>query len=89
MDSTHKTSQTIYEIKVQGELDRSWEVYFKGFAVAPGSFDEQTSPITTLVGPVIDQSALRGLLCMLWDLNLILISVLRIEPDLVQEKRND
>jgi len=83
MASTHKTSQAIYEIKVQGELDQSWEVYFKGLAVTPGSSGEQASPITTLVGPVIDQSALRGLLCKLWDLNLTLISVRRLEPDFV------
>jgi hypothetical protein len=78
MASTHKTSQAIYEIKVQGELDQSWEVYFKGLAVTPGSSGRQASPITTLVGPVIDQSALRGLLCKLWDLNLTLISVRRL-----------
>jgi hypothetical protein len=83
MASTHKTSQAIYEIKVQGELDQSWEVYFKGLAVTPGSSGGQASPITTLVGPVIDQSALRGLLCKLWDLNLTLISVRRLEPDFV------
>jgi hypothetical protein len=83
MASTHKTSQAIYEIKVQGELDQSWEVYFKGFAVTSGSSGEQVSSITTLVGPVIDQSALRGLLCKLWDLNLTLISVRRLEPDFV------
>jgi hypothetical protein len=83
MASTHKTSQAIYEIKVQGELDQSWEVYFKGFAVTSGSSGEQASSITTLVGPVIDQSALRGLLCKLWDLNLTLISVCRLEPDFV------
>lgn len=83
MDSTYKPSQTIYEIKVQGQLDRSWEVYFKGLAVTPGPLGEQAPPTTTLVGPVIDQSALRGLLCKLWDLNLTLISVRRLEPDLV------
>jgi hypothetical protein len=73
--------RAIYEIRVQGELDRSWEAYFNGLAIT--STHTAESPTTTLVGPVIDQAALRGLLCMLWDLNMTLISVRRLEPDLV------
>mgnify|MGYP001826307122 FL=1 len=34
---------------------------------------------TTLAGAVADQAALRGLLCRLWDLNLTVVSVQRIE----------
>jgi hypothetical protein len=34
--------------------------------------------ITTLTGAVADQSALRGILTRLWDLNLDLISVNRV-----------
>jgi hypothetical protein len=49
------------------------------------------SPSTTLTGPVADQAALRGLLCALWDLNLTLISVARIEtggkPEAVKPAR--
>ena len=37
--------------------------------------------ITTLTGPVADQAALRGILTKVWDLNLTLISVTRIERD--------
>ncbi|MBN2550881.1 MAG: hypothetical protein JXB15_17085 [Anaerolineales bacterium] len=82
MKSTHKPSQTVYEIKVQGELDQSWETFFKGLAVRPGHPEGQAAPTTILVGPMTDQSALRGLLCKLWDLNLTLISVRRLEEDL-------
>jgi len=37
------------------------------------------SPIVILTGPVADQAALRGLLARIWDLNLTLISVTRVE----------
>jgi len=37
--------------------------------------------MTTLTGTVEDQSALRGILNQLWDLNLTLISVRRFSGD--------
>ena len=70
--------RAIYEIQVQGELDRDWEAWFSGLAVTLARTGEQL-PTTTLIGPVADQAALRGLLCRLWDLNLSLISVRRID----------
>ena len=78
MDSTHKHSETFFEIKIEGELDRSWETLFKGFTVTVGQSGGQASFTTTLVGSVVDQAALRGLLCKLWDLNLTLISIRRL-----------
>jgi hypothetical protein len=36
-------------------------------------------PTTTLLGTVVDQAALRGVLCQLWDLKLVLISVARVD----------
>jgi hypothetical protein len=79
MYPTHRHSPTIYEIQVQGQLDPSWETYFNGLAITLAHTGE--SPRTTLIGPVADQPALRGMLCKLWDLNLTLISVRRIEVD--------
>jgi hypothetical protein len=35
--------------------------------------------VTTLTGTIVDQAALRGILVKLWDLNLTLISVTRVE----------
>jgi len=89
MNSIHKHSRPIYEIIVQGELDRSWETFLEDLAVTPGRTGERSLPTTTLVGPVTDQAALRGLLCKLWDLNQTLISVRRLEVDLTEEERND
>ncbi len=65
--------QTLYQIKVQGKLDERWSEWFSGLAVAVEN-GIGNPPVTTLVGS-IDQAALRGILCKLWDLNLTLISV--------------
>jgi len=62
----------VYQIKMQGRLDESWSGWFDGMTVA------SDSDTTTLTGAVADQSALRGILNKLWDLNLALISVTRI-----------
>jgi hypothetical protein len=63
---------TAYQIKVQGTLDEGWVSWFSGMTLA---FESDT---TTLAGAVADQSALRGILNKLWDLNLVLISVNRL-----------
>lgn len=79
--------QVVYQIRVQGKLDERWSEWFSGLAVAVEN-GIGNPPVTTLVGP-IDQAALRGILCKLWDLNLILISVRRIEADGKREGGND
>ncbi len=63
---------TVYQIKMLGKLDESWSGWFSGMAIT------LDGDITTLTGGVADQSALRGILTRLWDLNLALISVTRI-----------
>ena len=66
-----------YQIKVEGKLDEGWSEWFSDMTV---TFESGGSaPITTPTGPVADQSALRGILSKIWDLNLTLISVTRIE----------
>ena len=81
------SSRIVYEIQVQGELDEDWQQWFNGLTVTLTRASEQP-PTTTLTGPVTDQAALRGMLCKLWDLNLTLISVRRIEAD-TQEEETD
>jgi hypothetical protein len=66
-------TQPIYQIKMRGELDESWSAWFSNMTI---TFDDGT---TTLTGAVADQSALRGILTKLWDLNLALISVAQID----------
>jgi hypothetical protein len=73
MDPRYETKQTVYQIMVEGQLDKSWSGWFSGMTV---SFQDGVS---TMTGPITDQSALRGVLSRIWDLNLTLISVVRLE----------
>jgi len=80
MGPEQDSDRAVYQIKVQGHLDPSWEDWFNGMTVA--SEDEgNDTPSCTLTGPIADQSALRGMLSKIWDLNMTLISVIRIRDD--------
>ncbi len=72
MNKDQNDQPTVYQIKVLGKLDESWSGWLDGMTVTS---DGDT---TTLTGAIADQSALRGILTRLWDLNLALISVHRI-----------
>lgn len=76
MSGDRKFSQ-VYHIKVQGRLDKRWSDWFSGLAVEVQG-EIGNPPITTLTGP-LDQAGLRGVLSKIWDLNLALVSVVRIE----------
>ena len=73
MIQKHK-SGTIYQIRVEGRLDRRWSDWFDGFTISYPSDNE-----TLLRGRVIDQAALHGLLMKIRDLGLSLLSVKRVE----------
>lgn len=79
-----------YTILVEGRLSKSWSEWFSGMEV---TFEGQNDaiPITKLAGVLTDQVALRGILIRIWDLNLTVVSVERIEetPERVERKRND
>ncbi|MGC9347344.1 MAG: hypothetical protein ACP5JG_04320 [Anaerolineae bacterium] len=60
-----------YEIKVEGVLDPEWSSWFDSLSLVRESGD----PTLTTLSGVFDQSALRGVLNRIWDLNLTLISV--------------
>jgi len=62
----------VYEIRVHGILDIRWTDWFDGLSIVP-----QANGETLLVGPVVDQSALHGILDAIHGLNLPLISVQR------------
>ena len=77
-----------YEIRIRGELDGHWSTWFNGLTITLTYTSDDRSPITTLIGPVVDQAALRGILCKLWDLNLALISVRLIDVDSKEGEEN-
>jgi hypothetical protein len=64
----------IYQIILEGHLSRQWSDWFEGFTI---TLDERGQ--TILVGPVIDQPALHGLLKKIRDLGIPLISVNRLD----------
>lgn len=66
----------IYAISLQGNLNESWSEWWNGGHLAVAHDGE--GPTTTLIGPVADQAALRGLVNKLWDLNLVILSVVRV-----------
>jgi len=66
-----------YEIRVGGVLSDHWSDWLGGMTLTVTRTGEGDT-VTTLTGVVPDQSALRGILSKLWDLNLTLISVSRI-----------
>ena len=65
----------IYEFRLKGHLDDRWSEWFGGLAV-----QRQEDGTTVLVGPVVDQAALHGVLNGIRDLGLTIISVQRVSP---------
>jgi hypothetical protein len=72
MSQTDAPEKSVYQIKVQGQLDEHWSAWLNGMTLI---FEDEA---TILTGAIADQSALRGILTKLWDLNLELISVTQI-----------
>jgi hypothetical protein len=65
----------IYQIVLQGHLSSQWSDWFDGFTITPDEHGQ-----TILVGPVIDQAALYGVLKKIRDLGIPLISINRLDP---------
>ena len=61
---------TVYEIRVEGQLDPCWSEWLDGMTITPLEDGN-----TLLSGPVADQAALHGLLNRICDMNLKLICV--------------
>jgi hypothetical protein len=72
--SAWKTTEYVYEIVIEGELSAHWQNWFEGLSLqaCPGGR-------TLLTGTIPDQSALQGIINRVFDLNLPLIAIRRIE----------
>ena len=62
-----------YRIRVRGHLHDRWSEWFGGLAI---HLTEDGT--TVLVGPVVDQAALHGVIIRIRDLGLPLLSVSRV-----------
>ena len=81
MSDTHAATDDhdrpeIYEIRLKGHLEARWADRFGGMTLTLTENGE-----TLLIGPVIDQAALHGLLRRVRDLGMPLISVILVQPD--------
>jgi hypothetical protein len=65
-----------YQIRLQGHLDARWSDLFDGLTLT-----REGDGTTLLEGPVVDQSALHGLLQRVRDTGLPLVSVTPVKPD--------
>lgn len=63
-----------YEIRVEGHLDPRFQAWFDGLRLV-----HETDGTTSLVGDVVDQAALHGLLHALRDLGVPLVSIRPLE----------
>jgi hypothetical protein len=64
-----------YEIRVKGVLGSGWSAWFDGLRVTSDEAGQ-----TVIAGPVVDQTALHGLLAKVRDLGLELLEVRRTGP---------
>ena len=65
----------VYQIRIEGHLGPKWTAWFGGVTIT-----REDDGDTLLTGPVEDQAALHGLLRKSRDLEMPLISAVRVEP---------
>ena len=68
-----------YQIKVPGELDKSWSGWAGGMMITISS--EGDDPPVTILSGKLDQAALQSLLRRLYSLGFPLISVICLDMD--------
>jgi len=76
MDQKDANRSNTYRIRVKETLDRQLTDWIGHLTLIP-----QENGETLLVGSFTDQSALRGFLDQLWNLNITVITVERIENE--------
>ncbi len=72
----------IYEFRIEGRLDTCWSDWFDGLEIQYTEDEEANLPVTILIGPVMDQSALHGILEKISGLNLKLLSVNQVRGNI-------
>src|SRR2546421_9736662 len=80
---------TVYQIRIKGQLGRQWTDWFEGLTLTLEDNGEML-----LTGPVVDQTALYGLLRKVRDVGMSLLSVVCVKSDQavaldVKQEKND
>ncbi len=70
----------VYQIRVKGKLDQSWSDWLGNAKVISG-FDEYDGVVTTLTVELADQPALFGILDRMRDMNLLPLTIERIDRE--------
>ena len=68
----------IYRIRIQGTLDKQWSEYCRGMSIEYERNPHQHA-VTILMGRLVDQSSLVGVLNSLHDMGCPILSVERLE----------
>ena len=76
MSDRQNEKAVIYQVRIEGQLGQQWTEWFEGLSIT-----QERDGTTLLTGPVVDQSALHGLLKKVRDLGIPLVSINRIETD--------
>jgi hypothetical protein len=63
----------VYEFQIKGHLDDRWSHWLGGLTI-----ERQENGTTVLVGPLVDQAALYGVIIRIRDLGLSLLSVSQV-----------
>ncbi|HEY1353038.1 MAG TPA: hypothetical protein VGF67_25775 [Ktedonobacteraceae bacterium] len=75
MESAHRRLE-VCQIVIKGHLDRAWSDWFDGLTITAREQGE-----TLLCGPIVDQTALHGVLIKIRDLDLPLLSLTCTTPE--------
>jgi hypothetical protein len=73
-DPEHTFDRTTYEIRLKGHIDDTWKELLGEF-----TFTHEIDGTTTMIGDIIDQSALHSVLKKIRDLGIPLLSVKSLE----------
>jgi hypothetical protein len=73
--NTDPSQPMVYQIRIKGHLGPEWTDWFGGLSITV-----EESGDTLLIGPVVDQSALHGLLKKVRDLGMPLVSISPVGP---------
>ncbi|MBI9045607.1 MAG: hypothetical protein JEZ06_14050 [Anaerolineaceae bacterium] len=74
------TQEKKHQIMIKGNIDPGWSEWLADFKVK-SSTNEEGETISLFSGKIEDQSALRGILNKLWDLNIEIISFQQLENE--------